>query len=311
VLKLLDLFSGIGGFSLGLEATGGFETIAFCEQDQKARAVLDKHWPEVIKYQDVKDLTVEQLRADALVPDVIAGGFPCQDISNAGKGKGIIGERSGLWSEMFRLIRDVRPSWAIVENVSALRSKGLTLVLQDLCEIGYCAEWHCIPASAVGAPHKRDRIWIVAYPLQQHQAERRQCEDVACESVRRGTDSFRGQGDAQRKRSVRGSGCCEGDEVADTYVEQEIRRLPERVGGVVVTREHLRIAEGFALWKVEPRIPRVVDGFPGRVDRLKQLGNAVVPQIPYLLGMAILEREGVTDARINTRRDIASWIRCD
>ena len=116
--KILDLLSGIGGFSLGLESTGGFETTAFCELDKKAQLVLNKHWPDVPIYEDIKELTYERLKADGIIPDVICGGFPCQDISVAGKRKGIKAERSGLWSEMFRLIRDVRPAWTIIENVS-------------------------------------------------------------------------------------------------------------------------------------------------------------------------------------------------
>ena len=159
MLTVLDLFSGIGGFSLGLERTGGFRTVAFCEIDPYCRKVLNKHWPEVPCYDDIREL-----RLPTEFADVVCGGFPCQDISTAGKGAGITGERSGLWVEMCRVIGEVRPRYAIVENVSALLGRGLGTVLGDLAQIGYDAEWHCIPASAVGAPHRRDRIWIVAYP---------------------------------------------------------------------------------------------------------------------------------------------------
>lgn len=239
--KVLDLFAGIGGFSLGLEETQGFETTAFCEIDDKAWAVLDKHWPDVRKYKDIKELTYEQLKRDAVVPDVIVGGFPCQDISIAGHGPGIVGERSGLWSEMFRLIRDVQPKWAIIENVPALRSKGLTMVLQDLCSIGYCCEWHCIPASYVGAKHRRDRVWIVAYP-----------------------NSPRLQGYMHEMAEPR------------QICTQETFSLCRSRGG----------QEG---WRPEPNVDRMVNGVPRRVDRLKQLGNAVVPAIPRLIGECILE----------------------
>jgi DNA (cytosine-5)-methyltransferase 1 len=162
---VLDLFSGIGGFSLGLERTGGFKTVAFCEQDEHCHKVLRKHWKDVPIFNDVRKLSYETLKERGIDrPTVITGGFPCQDISLAGRGEGIVGKRSGLWSEFARLIEDVRPKWAIIENVSALRSKGLTLVLQDLNEIGYDAEWHCIPCSAIGGLHRRDRIWIIAKP---------------------------------------------------------------------------------------------------------------------------------------------------
>ena len=162
-LKVLDLFSGIGGFSLGLEAAG-METIAFCEIDPFCRKVLNKHWPDVPIYTDVRELTNERLESDGLFPDIITGGFPCQDISYAGKGAGIEGKRSGLWTELARIIGEVRPRYAVLENVSALLSRGLERVTGDLAEIGYDCEWHCIPASYVGAPHRRDRIWIIAYP---------------------------------------------------------------------------------------------------------------------------------------------------
>jgi DNA (cytosine-5)-methyltransferase 1 len=163
MLRVLDLFSGIGGFSLGLERTGGFKTVAFCEIEPFPRRVLAKHWPEVPCYHDVRELTADQLAADGIGIDVICGGFPCQDISFAGKGAGLAGERSGLWSEYARLIGELQPRYAIVENVSALLSRGLADVLGDLAALGYDAEWHCIPASAVGAPHRRDRIWIIAH----------------------------------------------------------------------------------------------------------------------------------------------------
>jgi len=164
--KVLDLFSGIGGFSLGLQNTGGFETVAFCEIEPFCHKVLKKHWQDVPIYNDIKELNYDTLQADGIEPTVITGGFPCQDISVAGEQKGIIGERSSLWSEYARLIEDVRPTWAIIENVPTLRSKGLTLVLQNLSEIGYNAEWHCIPCSSIGGLHRRDRIWIIAYPME-------------------------------------------------------------------------------------------------------------------------------------------------
>ena len=290
--RTLDLFAGIGGFSLGLERTGGFKTVAFCEIDKKAQLVLKKHWPGVPIYEDIKDLTSERLQADEIIPDVITGGFPCQDISGAGKGKGIVGERSGLWSEMFRLIRDVRPTWAIIENVSALRSKGLTLVLQDLCSVGYCAEWHCIPASAVGAPHQRDRIWIVAYPMQQHQTQRGECSSTQSQGGGGGTEQGRSEGDAERQRSLRGTGGDTAEDVAhpnEPRLEGWLRTgLQECPGKLSVGKGSPREEKLSDQWRIEPNVGRVADGVPKRVDRLKQLGNSVVPQIPELLGRAIL-----------------------
>ena len=163
-LRILDLFSGIGGFSLGLERTGGFETVAFCEIESFPQKVLKKHWPGVPIYEDVKELTAKQLTSDGIAIDVITAGFPCQDISYAGKGAGLAGERSGLFYEVARLIGELEPRFVILENVSALLTRGLSEVLGTLASIGYDAEWHCIPASELGANHHRDRIWIVAYP---------------------------------------------------------------------------------------------------------------------------------------------------
>ncbi len=176
-LRLLDLFSGIGGFSLGLERSGGFETVAFCEIEPFPRRVLAKHWPEVPCYHDIRELTADRLAADGIAVDAICGGFPCQDISVAGKGLGLAGERSGLWSEVVRLICEIRPRLIIVENVANLLAgpsdrpgRWFGRVLGDLAECGYDAEWRNIPAWLVGLPHERQRVWIMAYPQQERWA---------------------------------------------------------------------------------------------------------------------------------------------
>jgi DNA (cytosine-5)-methyltransferase 1 len=161
-LRVLDLFSGIGGFSLGLERAG-LQTVAFVEINPFCRRVLATHWPKVPCYHDIQAITAERLAADRIGVDVIVGGFPCQDISVAGAGVGLDGARSGLWWEYARLIYELRPRWAIIENVSALRSRGLDVVLSSLAALGYDAEWHIISAAAVGAPHLRERVWIIAH----------------------------------------------------------------------------------------------------------------------------------------------------
>ncbi len=235
----MDLFAGIGGFSYGLEQTGQFETAAFVEIDKAAQKVLRKHWPSVPIFSDVCGFSTKELDGPV---EVITGGFPCQDISVSGRGAGLKGERSGLWFEMHRIIKEAKPEYAIIENVAALRYRGLDQVLSSLAEIGYDCEWHCIPASAVGAPHQRDRVWIVAYPQ------------------------------SQRVQGLWSGGI----EVPHPYVEPPLL---------------VRESEGplHAHWEVEPRVGRVVDGFPGRVDRIKQLGNAIVPQIATLIGEAIIK----------------------
>ena len=251
-LKILDLFSGIGGFSLGLERTGGFETAAFCEIDRHAQAVLNKHWPETKCYDDVEKLGSDQLVRDRIRQiDLITGGFPCQDVSVAGKLAGIEeGARSGLWSEIARLVGELRPRYVIVENVSNLlagpseRPGGwFGRILADLDALGYDAEWHCIPASYLGAWHRRDRVWVVAYP---HEISRQQ--------------GFP-KGPILRQRDV-----------------------------------HEQSEGGFARWPGRSNLPesRICgrnDGIPQVVHRLERLGNSVVPQIPEMIGQAILEAE--------------------
>jgi DNA (cytosine-5)-methyltransferase 1 len=227
---VLDLFSGIGGFSLGLERAG-MRTLAFSEIEPYCRAVLRKHWPNVPIFDDVRDLRGAHIGT----VDVICGGFPCQDISIAGKGAGIEGKRSGLWREFARLIGEIRPRYAFIENVTALRTRGLARILCDLAAFGYDAEWHCLPASAIGAPHRRDRIYIVA--------------NASC------------------------------------------ARLSLSEQGPILSAG--RWEEGRATAKCswgasEPALGRVAYGVPCRVDRLKALGNAIVPQVAEIIGRAIV-----------------------
>lgn len=177
MLKVLDVFAGIGGFSLGLERTGGFKTVAFCEINKHAQKVLKEHWPGVSIHEDIQSedfrLLLENYYYDKV--DVVCGGFPCQDISTAGKGAGLEGERSSLWWDLREAIKQTKPKYALIENVAALRSRGLDTVLWSLSTLGYDAEWHCIPARAVGAPHQRDRTWIIAYPQRHEQPRKEPC----------------------------------------------------------------------------------------------------------------------------------------
>ena len=151
MLTVGSLFSGIGGLELGLEVTGHFQTIWQVENDDYARKILEKHWSDIPRYGDIRKINWSRIKK----PDVLCGGFPCQDISIAGKGVGITGKRSGLWAEYAKAIRILRPKFALIENVSALTNRGLNVVLADLAKIGYDAEWYNISASAVGALHQR------------------------------------------------------------------------------------------------------------------------------------------------------------
>lgn len=232
-LRVLDLFSGIGGFSLGLERTGGFETVAFCEIEEFPRKVLAKHWPGVPCYDDVTtaDFT------DIGPVDVVTAGFPCQDISLAGKGAGLTGERSGLFWHVLRTVRMVGQPKLVLENVAALLNRGMGTVLGALAQIGYDAEWHCIPARSVGAPHGRDRLWIVANAKRDEQPREKPC-----------VGPFGRMG----------------------RVEQSVAW--DR--GWENTLSALRGMD---------------DGLSRSVDRTDTMRNAVVPQIPELIGRAILE----------------------
>jgi len=165
-LRHLDLFSGIGGFSLGLEATGGFETVAFCDIEEYPRKVLAKHWPRVKQYTDIKELSYDKLKSDGIISDnkkidIITGGYPCQPFSVAGRKKGEEDPRH-LWPEYLRLIQELRPTWVIGENVSGHIKLGLDTVLQNLADQMYSTRTFSISASSVGANHQRERIWIVA-----------------------------------------------------------------------------------------------------------------------------------------------------
>jgi len=162
-LRHLDLFSGIGGFSLGMEATGGFKTVAFCEIEEFPRKVLQKHWPHVKQYKDIKELTYDKIKEDGLGPiDIITCGYPCQPFSNAGRKRGESDPRH-LWPDCFRLIKECRPSWVCGENVSGHIKLGLDSVLSDLESQGYRTRTFSISASSVGANHKRERVWILAH----------------------------------------------------------------------------------------------------------------------------------------------------
>ncbi len=285
-LRVLDLFSGIGGFSLGLERTGGFETVAFCEIEPFPRRVLAKHWPEVPCYDDVRTLTGDVLRRDGIAVDVITGGFPCQDLSVAGKQRGMgEGTRSGLWSEIVRLVGELRPQYVIVENVAALlagpserRGGWFGRVLGDLAECGYDAEWENIPASALGAPHRRERVWLLAYDNQAAKPSR---------------DNQRREPLTHNRAEVRpflGSGS---SFVADADSDDVQGVIPGSIDpqgwAGPIKRQAGSRRDGLGWWATEPDVGRVAHGISDRAHRLAALGNSVVPQIPELIGRAILQ----------------------
>jgi len=243
-VKHLDLFSGIGGFALAARRVG-WETIAFCEIEPYCQKVLRKHWPDVPIYDDVRELTGETVGH----VDIITGGYPCTPFSSAGKRRGRADDRY-LWPEFARLIRELRPRWVVGENVAGHIGMGLDSVLADLEREGYAWEAFVIPACAVDAPHRRDRVWIFGSNTEY---------DGSAEQERK----------HQRPENGNGSGA------------------NELVAGTVVVGDSRNNAQGF--WKTEPSVGRVANGIPQRVDRLRGLGNAIVPQIAQIIYRSINE----------------------
>lgn len=294
-LTVGSLFAGIGGFELGLERTGGFETKFQVEIDDYATRVLEKHWPDVRRWRDVRTFPPEPV-ADWRV-DIVVGGFPCQDISYAGKGAGLSGERSGLFYEAMRVVRVLEPRIVVLENVAALLTRGMGDVLGSLALLGFDAEWHCIPAAAVGAPHIRDRVFLVG-----HTRSCRRSRDIGRRTVQESSDGCSDVPDPIRPECeprARGRGVWEGNpQLPNTSVVDVERNRQARVEIPGVGQPNRATQGRFAAiqwggdWAVEPDVGRVAHGVPKRVDRLKCLGNAVVPQVAQWIGQAILNGMG-------------------
>ena len=294
MLKLIDAFSGIGGFSLAAEQiVGGFETVAFVECEPYCQKILKKHWPTVPIYDDIRTYKPEPYSAD-----VICGGFPCQDISVAGRGEGITEEtRSGLFHELLRVIRLVRPRFVVLENVSAILTNGLDIVLGELHKAGYDAEWACFPASMVGACHQRDRWWAVCYlTVPTSFRSRTQGE------IQTGGNSFNGsiasnsdslqrldllrQQSQQTQETQQGiSNSCSRSTSNSKSIGMEGMRsswqqIQSRLGkeGLPKWRyERNMLSPDWRSYTSEPVLRRGDDGLSNRVDRLRALGNTVLP----------------------------------
>jgi DNA (cytosine-5)-methyltransferase 1 len=267
-MRVGSLFSGIGGLDLGFE-WAGFEPAWFCEIEPYPCEVLKRHWPGIPIINDVRDVTRESVSP----VDVLIGGFPCQDISYAGKGAGIDydlstgeGTRSGLWWEYWRVIRELRPRYVVAENVAALLGRGLDVVLGSLAEIGYDAEWTIVSAASVSAPHIRERVFIVAYP----------CGI----GLSRAIPINGGTQGGQTVPTVRGE-----DRNINTVAQANAPR------GVAFewSEDSLRVVLAGHDDLVE--MGRAVHGVSGELDayehRMKTLGNAVVPRVAYLVAMAV------------------------
>ena len=277
-LQHLDLFSGIGGFSLGLETAGLAETVAFCDIEDYCQKVLNKHWPHVPIFSDIKELNYETLRAKGINNiDIITGGYPCQPFSVAGRKKGEQDPRH-LWPEYFRLVKELRPTWVIGENVSGHIKQGLDTVLENLESEGYSTRTFSISASSIGANHKRERVWILAHSgrsLREGSKLGRENENEirkenANQFERSSSTSQSNVANSERERLQR-------SEQYETHTRETSTQFP--------TAEQIE-ATGLH-WAIEPDVGRVAHGIPNRVDRLKALGNSIVPQIPFLIGLTI------------------------
>ena len=288
-----SLFSGIGGFDLGLERTGGFEVVWQVEWDSYCQKVLAKHWPDVPCYGDIHDVGAHNLAP----VDVLVGGFPCQPVSVAGKRKGQEDDR-WLWPEFGRIIRELRPRFAIMENVPGLLVRGMADVLGDLSTFGYDAEWGIVSAASVGAPHLRKRIFIIAH---------------ANSTTSRGRGVPGDVGDKGRRASKNGGTCLQSkdrqahsgdpesssEDVADTVSDSEGGAYRDRSRRGVGRRQEQDISKGRQIrgnatdsggqWAAEPNVCRVAHGVPNRVHRLRGLGNAIVPQVAEYIGRRVLD----------------------
>jgi DNA (cytosine-5)-methyltransferase 1 len=291
----IDLFSGIGGFAIAANAAG-YDTRVFCEQDDYCTKVLNRHWPTVPVIRDIREFDGSKWRG----ADLLTGGFPCQPFSQAGEQRGEEDDRH-LWPEMFRVIKEARPDFVLAENVAGLINMALDDVLSQLEGEGYTTGAVVLPACSLNAPHRRDRVWIVAHaervrepqPERGKPNERRRVgdegEDVAdADSHRRvkmphrepGKDSGGRSSIPKQKRDTHSTQ----EEVVvnpDSKRPQGCAKKP--IHGVSTqSRQSFRTGEDIPnIWTVEPNVGRVAHGIPKRVDRLKALGNAIVPQVAY------------------------------
>ena len=306
-MKVLDLFSGIGGFSYGLDKVG-FKTVAFCEMDEYCKLVLQKHWKGVKIYNDVKELKGEEIIKEHGTIDIVVGGFPCQPFSIAGARKGTDDNRH-LWPEMFRIIKELKPRWVIGENVRGIVSIQNGMVFENVCTDlegeGYEVRAFNIPAAGVGAPHKRERIWIVANSrrtlrqgseLERENANEGEQENANQHQRSSGTPEHnvantntRLSEQSNQEVQARGNtlNSSSGD-VANTNGE----RQQEQCGTESVQKEGNESQRSSSQarhtgWESEPDVGRVAHGLSGRVHRLKALGNSIVPKIAEEIGRAI------------------------
>jgi len=301
MLKMLDLFSGIGGFSLAASWTGEIETVAFCEIDKYATKVLNKNFPGIPVEPDIRELRNESQYGTI---DIISGGFPCQPFSVAGKRRGKDDNRD-LWPEMFRVIKEFRPTWVVGENVAGFVNMELERTVIDLEAEGYEVQSFIIPACGIDAKHERKRVWIVAYsPSMQRNAgakEQRKFRPMyenwielhyadRSSQVLADPDSMRMEGARPKQQTARIS------RKSEILANNERKRLEGENGPKQKSRNITGCSSEKGKpseWPIEPGILRVANGIPSRVDRIKCLGNAIVPQVVYPIFQCIVTLENI------------------
>jgi len=292
MVRIGSLFSGIGGFELGLEsAIPNAKTIWQVEQDSYCQSVLRHHWPHADLFDDVRTVNQSNLKP----VDIICGGFPCQDISFAGKGEGLEGQKSGLWYEMFRIISDLRPRIVVLENVSAIVIRGLSTVLGNLSSIGYDAEWRIISAADFGAVHLRRRWFCVAYQSSLSDIRRpiANADQVAqreeeAPRPRRATSSL------PALEGKRGAGISSNSNGIGTAISSSRKHASKQLLGSKSSQGRTVLNYWYREASPQPVLCRMDDGLSNRVSKIKALGNAIVPQCSEYVGLQIV-KSGLID----------------
>jgi DNA (cytosine-5)-methyltransferase 1 len=283
-MRSIELFAGIGGITLAAE-WAGIETVALCEREPFCQRVLNKHWPDVPIFDDVRTLNrkaLEERGIDVGTIDIISGGFPCQPFSVAGKQRGKEDDRD-LWPEMFRIIEELKPRWIVGENVANFVNMELDRTLFDLESIGYRWRTFIIPACAVNAKHRRDRTFVVAHSNSIRNNSKEKC---------------RFDGDGEKEMQKRNISQSKSSDIGNLIPDSNSKRLEGSKNSGEISRKGKKFNEQLAgcdktgaTWAIEPNVGRVANGIPNRVDRIKSLGNAVVPQQIYPIFKYIMEIE--------------------
>ncbi len=290
MLKHLDLCSGIGGFALGLQSTNYFKTIGFVEIDKFCQKVLTKQFPGIPIYEDLKKFKPQEHN---LQPDILTAGFPCQPFSVAGKQKGKDDNRN-LWKETFRIIQESKPTWFIGENVSGIVKLYLDTILADLESEGYATRCFNISASSIGAKHQRQRIWIISYTDSRLRGGRRTVTSSRTQQDREFSPTQEKSECEVQNLWSKTIGCDVVSGEKEIVTDSNSNRTQVQTKREQSAKQKFRVKSKENWWEAESKLRGVPDGISygldkDRVNRIKALGNAIVPLIPYYIGLAIKE----------------------